>query len=148
MYNKFASKLKDIYTSNLQSRKNLQKKRKNNPWITPNLIADCKKRDKLYRKWKNNIRNKSYETEYKVLRNKINKDIIIQKSRYYKKQFIEFKTNPMKTWVLINEILGRKKSSIDETIMNNFKTGFNSLSNDFAEFFSSQTSNIIHQTSL
>lgn len=147
MYNTFASKLKDLYMKSTVIKK-ISKTRKNNPWITSELIADCKKRDILYRKWKNNINNKSYENDYKILRNKINKAILIQKSNFYKNQFMEFKTNPRKTWGLINEILGRKKSSIDDTITKNFKIEFKSLANEFGEFFSSQTANIIHQCDL
>lgn len=41
-------------------------------------------------------------------------------------------------------MLGRKKSSIDDTLNNNFKTEIDSLPNDFAEMFSTQTANIIH----
>lgn len=109
LYNLFVQKMNSIYTQSRTVMTN-RKNRQNKPWITAEIIALCKRRDVLYRKWKNNPRSKCYELEYKQFRNTLSKNIQNVKCLFYKNQFFSAKNDPKKTWKLLNEILGRKKN--------------------------------------
>lgn len=145
LYSALVEKMGEIYNNSIVlCKKNTQ--RKKTEWITRDVVEYCKERDRLYRRWKNNRANVSYEIEYKRVRNQINKKINSCKDLYYKKKFEEVKGDPKKTWTLINEILGRKKPSLDDTIEKNFGPNRNiaTLSDEFAQLFSLQATSIIH----
>lgn len=133
LYNNFVHKMNDIYTQSTKVTNT--KNRKQKTWMTPDVVRMCKRRDELYRKWKNNQRNQGYENEYKQFRNIVNKNILIAKTNFYKERFSNAKNDPRKTWSVLNELLGRKKRSIDEVIMNNFpvNTNLTNLVENFAE---------------
>lgn len=145
LYNLFVEKMNSIY---VQARTviTIKNNRQNKPWISPEIIALCKTRDTLYKRWRNNPRNKSYELQYKQFRNVLNKNINNIKCEFYKNQFANAKNDPKKTWNILNEILGRKKKSIDEVIINNFPANKTSkaIAEDFSDHFSSQALKIVH----
>lgn len=128
----------------------IRKREKQNPWMTVEIMSLCKERDKLYNKWKNNRRCMSYETQYKSYRNFVNKRIQHVKSEYYKNRFAEYRKDPKNTWRLINNILGKTNSNIDEIITRNFQSEANadSIANKFATRFTEEIKSIIHSCDL
>lgn len=149
LYQKLLSTMHDIYEKSTVS-KLLRSKCRQNPWISPDLREKCKQRDTLYRRWRSNRMNKSYEAEYKRFRNMVNKDIFVHKSSYYRKKFNLIRSDPRKTWNIVNEILGKKKPSLDEVITKNFPAEkcVSRLSNKFAENFSHQILRIVHKCNM
>lgn len=145
IYNKISATMQNIYENSTVNKK-LRTKLRSNPWITPDLREKCKQRDELYRRWKNNRLNKSYDAEYKRFRNRVNKEIYMRKSTYYKEKFNHIRSDPRKTWNLINEIMGRKKLSVDEVITKNFpeEKCLSTLANKCANNFSNQILRIVH----
>ena len=67
---------------------------------------------------------------------------------YYRKKFVESKCDPRKTWMLINEILGRKKSNLDEDLSKYFNDDKETVSENFAEHFENNVKEIIHDCNI
>lgn len=106
-FNKIHEKFSEIYKKSIKKEINI-KKRSLNPWITEDIVKECDIRDKLFRKWHNNRKNKIYEHEYKSLRNKITKQINFNRNNYYKNKFTENRNDIRATWQVINELIGKK----------------------------------------
>ena len=87
------------------------------PWITHGILNSIKFRDKLYVRWKkSNINSADYillENSYKSYCALLQKTIRLAKSKYYHSQFENFKSDIKKTWGQINEILSKKKKTVD-----------------------------------
>lgn len=148
LYNKIFKKFCEIYkTSNKETKPS--KKRSNNPWISEELVKYCDTRDKLHRKWRNNKNNKIFESEYKKFRNSLNKKIHNAKNMYYKNKFLDNKNDMRATWQIINEIIGKKTSNLDETVIKNFKNdNINVIINNFSTNFNDNVKKIIHDCNI
>ena len=82
---------------------------KNSPWITKELIGKMHKRD--YYKKKASLTNDELDWQrYKHERNVTNNSIKQAKQRYFIDNLESSKSNPRKTWKLINEVTSRKKN--------------------------------------
>jgi uncharacterized protein YktA (UPF0223 family) len=92
-------------------------RRLNKEWITEELEALISARDKMFRKHKSNPTNKNYRNEYVRFRNIVTFKIRSAKNNYYKRLFHACSGNSRNTWRLINDVMGRGNSSIDDTIM-------------------------------
>lgn len=118
-YEIFKRKIDNIYSQSV-----LQKKltrRRNNPWINSELIKMCAERDKLYKKWKNKPHDTNKEIEYKKYRNIVNKKIVWARNNFYRSRIDACIGDSKKTWQIVNEILGKRRATVDETILKNFK---------------------------
>ena len=120
-------------------------KRKNAEWMTHELLAETKIRDKLFRKWKNcrnsNENKPLYREEYKKYRNKLSKAIKNRKFKYYKERFEKSKGNIKETWQIINEFIGhKKKDTVDEVLARYLgKTKTNEeIANNFVKSFTEE----------
>lgn len=144
MFSAIVEKFNYIYkNSKIITRKN--KNRISSPWITENLIKNCETRDKLYKKWYANKNNKQNESEYKKYRNMLNKKLIYAKNLYYKNKFYENRNNIRVTWQIINELIGKKTTNLDETIKKNFKNlNITDICNNFAINFKKNVEKIMH----
>ena len=130
----------------MKNTNNFIKRRNNeNKWLTVDLIKMCNLRDKLYKTWKNNGNNTTYEMEYKQLRNKINKLLHVKKNNYYYNEFSKSRNNIKLTWKIINNILGKKSNNIDELITKNFKNEKTNVVDNFSQQFHENTAKIIHK---
>lgn len=140
----FIEKMSEIYLSSKSTHR--KRSRKNVPWITRDIQDICRERDRLYRRWKSNRNNLTYEREYKTLRNQVNKKIALTRNQYYKNKFEEVRSDPKKTWALINEVLGRKKLNLDDVIRNSFSPNVSTaqLADELGDLFSKQAATIIH----
>lgn len=74
-------------------------------------------RDRLFRLYKNNPRNINYQINYKKCRNKLNKKINKVKNEFYQTEFTKARSNVKVFWDKINQVLGRKKTSIDDLVL-------------------------------
>lgn len=149
IFNNIKKKFNEIYEKSVIKNKKKSKKRSINPWINEKIIELCDVRDKLYKKWKDNENNKRYKQEYKTFRNFVNKKIIYERNNYYKNKFIEHKNYIKATWKLINEIIGKKVSNIDDFIIKNFKNkNTTDIVNKFAVNFNTNVKEIIHDCNI
>ena len=80
------------------------------PWINNELVSLMRKRDYLKKKA---TKDKSCEAwdQFKQARNQTNNAIREAKRQYFSKNLEEHKTNPRKTWSLINELSSRQRKS-------------------------------------
>ena len=85
-------------------------KRVGKPWITEQTLSKIRLKSQLFIMYKNNEITKQCHNR---LRNRLNKDIELDKKHYYNTLFREAKHNIKKTWLNINYLLGsnNKKSS-------------------------------------
>ena len=142
-YNKICDKYNEL-TNEASFRKTNHRQNNRQPWITKTILENCKNRDKLYKKWKNNRCNKTYEKEYKIYRNKVNKEIFKSKQSYFHNLFVQHAKDPKNTWKLINKLRGKDKQT--NKIIRNFKnTEPDFLANKFADHFSDEIINIVHE---
>lgn len=144
MFSVINEKFKNIY----ENSKTIISKRKNrvtSPWMTEYLIKSCETRDKLNKKWYHNKNNKQKENEYKKYRNFLNKKLNNAKNLYYKNKFYENRNDIRVTWLIINELIGKKVTNLDETITKNFKNlNITDICNNFAVNFKTNVEKIIH----
>ena len=85
------------------------------------------------------------QLKYKQYRNLYNKCLRLSKMLYYEQNLKKFKTNPKKTWELLNEITGRRsyKSTISEiTFQNDTISDPKKIANSFNNYFTSIGSEI------
>ena len=110
------------------------------PWITKQILAKMKYRDKLYLKiLKSKRQNPNLLYLYKKFRNRIVKDMKESKSKYYNLYFSSNKHNMKKLWSGIRSILnvGKCKDSYITSILENNKSIDNpsDIANNFNNFF-------------
>ncbi|CAK1602106.1 unnamed protein product [Parnassius mnemosyne] len=139
IYDCIKNKLNCCYSDSKYIRKiNKISKRNKYPWINCRIDNMCKKKNKLFIKWKNDSTDKLIKLEYNKLRNKTRKIIKKSKNKYYIEQINSNKMNLRNLWQILNTLSGRNKNSIDEAILkafnkNNIDT--KSIANNFATEF-------------
>ena len=153
-YNLFFSKFKNIFDrSFLHSNRNgvgfrSQKKKRDVPWMTFNLIKSCRKKSRLltiYKKTGSFMARNNYVTYKNIL-----KQILRQEEKnYYEKLFDQKSNDIKKTWKLINSLLNKttidSKSNffkIDGVLTNNKSTIVDSFNKYFSEIGPSLAQNI------
>ena len=90
--------------------KRKRSKHKKSPWITDDLLRQIHKRN-YHKKLAVNTNDTAYWQQYKNVRNQTNNDIKTAKKRYFIDNLELNKSNPRKTWSLINELSSRKYKS-------------------------------------
>ena len=146
-FNKFISKYKNAFDKAfpLKSVKINNKYIKREPWITPGLLTSSRTRTKLLTKKLRNPTNINIHTfsSYNNLYNKVKR---ATKANYYHVIIEENKFNMKKTWIVLNEIIGRKndKSNFAQECI----IGGNSVKDKtiIAESFNDYFSKIGHET--
>ena len=116
-----------------------------NPWITGGIIASIQTKGHLYDKWKKTCKKKTPlgdETLYLVYKNHreiLCKAIKKAKRMYYSKKFELASGNIRKTWQLINELRGEKKTDLKASFIidGQIVTERRDIANGFNLFFSS-----------
>ena len=120
--------------------KRKRSKHKKSPWITDDLLRQIHKRN-YHKKLAVNTNDTAYWQQYKNVRNQTNNDIKTAKKRYFIDNLELNKSNPRKTWSLINELSSRKyKSRNISEIKTNDQT-INSA-HELAEVFNQYFTNI------
>ncbi|KAL0871061.1 hypothetical protein ABMA27_004866 [Loxostege sticticalis] len=114
------------------------------PWIDDNVNQLCEKRDKLFRAWKRNPLDSKLRLEYNTIRNKVHKVLENKRNRYYIKNIQQNFNNTRKVYQIINKMLGRVTSSVDEVVLKAFEgQSIKEIVNNFAKGFDKAVKNII-----
>ena len=116
-----------------------------NPWITGGIIASIQTKCHLYTQWKKTCKKKTPlgdETLYLAYKNHreiLYRAIKYAKKAYYSKKFDLAAGNIKKTWQLINELRGKRKTDIKASFIIDSKivTDRREIANGFNIFFSS-----------
>lgn len=110
-YNAFINKFLNIFNETIPY-EIIKTKTKTlaNPWMNKSLVKCSKKKQKLYNKFlKNrNIENENKYKNYKYFYQNLLKN---EKKQFYSNKIYECKSDIKKTWSVINNIMGRNKSS-------------------------------------
>jgi hypothetical protein len=80
------------------------------PWITTGLILSIRRRDKLYKKMKNEPFNPRIRNKFIEYRNILHNLIKRSKFNYYRSKINEAAGNPRKFWNVVNEVAGRPRA--------------------------------------
>ena len=124
-----------------------------NPWITRGLINSVEKKARLYFEWKNTCTielpggdQKKHE-DYSEYNRYLKTAIKLAKSTHYCNKFEDHKTNPKKTWQIINELRGKIKATTKDNFVidGNRVTCRRVIANKFNEYFTSLASNLNEQ---
>ena len=116
-------------------------KNKWSPWITNELLREIHKRDFLTEKKAASTNDLSIWKQFKDARNKANNSVKNAKRKYFSNHFDANKSDPRKTWRLINELQSRQSKS---TKVSQVKTGNQVFTSpgDIAEAFNNHFANI------
>lgn len=92
-----------------------------------------------------------YRNDYKTLRNAVNLKIRNRKNEFYSNAIEEVRGNLKKTWIKINQIIGRKnKGNRDELIIKHFSAQYSitEMLKGFADEYSNGVKNVIQECSI
>jgi hypothetical protein len=125
-FNLFHQEVKSIYDVAFPIKKVKTKYYTRKPWLSMGLKNSIKLKNKLYVQYKkcSSVYN---ETKYKNYRNKINKLIKIAEKKYYEDKLESNKCNMRKSWNIIKEFIGTKKSA---KIQSKFKLSNGEITTD------------------
>lgn len=151
VYKKIQSEFVKIYDCNSKEIINRNRKRTDKGWITGDIRSEIHKRDKAFKKWKATPTNIKYRDDYKLLRNRINQKIRDRKNEYYVNELDRVEGNLKKTWIVVNEIIGRKKKgNMDKVIVKSFGKQYSmtEILEGFAEEYTKGIKEIIHECNI
>ena len=112
-YEKFINKLLCLYDKNIPlTRIKLSKKRNKQPWITQGIIKSISTRTRLY-KISLRLPTNENQNKYKKYRNKLTSIIRLSRKLYYSNKIENSKDNNKLLWQTINDILGKKRSTLN-----------------------------------
>ena len=139
-YNLFQRKLSDLYNKAfpMKTVTNKERKRQNKPWLTKGIIKSLKTKNNLY---KRSLKNPTAESKfkYKQYRNKLHHLLRIVKRIHHKNKFEQTKNNIRQTWIVINEIINKRKTNrtLPETFICDDEeiTDPTKVANKFNEYF-------------
>ena len=156
-FSEFLETFNDVLdnTCKLQNPKMSKRNTKNNPWITDGIIHSVKTKRLLYKKWsktkskKNPLGNVEHYKKFSDHRKKLKNIIQAAKSSYYCKKINEHEGDLKKTWQVINEIRGIRKSSIKPSFIIDNKRIYERriIANEFNKYFVSLASNMNDESS-
>ena len=110
-FNIFLNSLNTCYNDSFPIKtKQLGPKRIQNPWLTPGLKNSINQKHKLYRNYKEGIipfqLYTNFDKQLKIVLKKA-------KKKYYVDKFNDVHNDPKKTWGLINRLINKNKSGIN-----------------------------------
>lgn len=110
------------------------------PWISPALMHCCKKRTKLYYKWKSNPSIYRHN-KYKSYRNKLNQVLRTAKKQYFTTQLQLANSDLKKTWKIIKQALNKplhtkSKYPSEFKIQNKVIENQQDIADQFNDYFS------------
>ena len=115
------------------------------PWITKDILNSIRKKQKMYKTHFLNGNNDS-RLLYKKFANKLNKTKFAAKKRFLLQQFDKKKSNPHKTWEVINSLLIKTKSNYSPTriqVNDNLLDSTSQIAENFNNFFCNIADNIM-----
>ena len=108
----FTNKLDEIYQNCFPVKiKYISHKRYKNKWITQDVKKLINKKSEAYKKYRQGLLTRE---ENNRIKNEVSSKINKAKHEYYKNSFELFKGNIKKSWNLINELKGKKKSKRED----------------------------------
>ena len=116
-----------------------------NPWITAGLTKSIKEKNILYRKWKkatsknDKAGNHEMYLKYKNYRRTLRDAIKLAKKSHYCRKFNAVSGDMKKTWKIINELRGKRKTSTKPSFIINGQLiqDRRKIANEFNIFFTS-----------
>ena len=116
------------------STKTISKKDAEKPWITDIIKKRISIRDKLFKLSEKNFIPRKIFNDF---RNKLNKQIVDAKAKYYEQEFKENENNLKNTWSIINRVLNSKNKNMKVSISNDNGEEFSDseIPTKFIEYF-------------
>lgn len=92
-------------------------------------------KDKLWKKFRRSPNNVSLEIDCKLQRNRVNALIRSAKRTYFARKISDARSDPRKTWTVVNELRGYVKKNVTEALRKHFGTDMVTTVNAFNNFF-------------
>ena len=131
----------------LKKLSNKETKQTTKPWISNKILSLIATKNSLYGHFMKTGDHSSF-TEYRTIRNQLNRDIKKSKQVYYQNYFTSFKHDIKKFWKDVSSMLGNSiKSNIPQTITKNGKTISSpaEIAKEFSQFFTNVTSKLLQK---
>lgn len=106
IYNELRLSLNKMYSVSTIRKSKINTRRTDRNWLNEDILHLINERDLAFKRSKNCPSNKIYRIHYFKLRNKVVKEIKLDKKKYYEQSFDNVKSNK-DTWKLINKHTGR-----------------------------------------
>lgn len=139
----FSEKLDYLYTKCFPLKvKYVSNKRLKNRWLTQDIKRLINAKSEACKKRRMGIITRA---ENNVIKNRINSQVKYAKNKYYSDSFQIYRKNMKKSWSILQELMGRKKSKTEIiTILDNDveQTCPQNITEIFANFFSTIGSNL------
>ena len=123
--------------------KKIVKTQKNKPWLSDDLRALIKEKNKIHNKF---LRKPiTFGPQYRSLRNQVNNCIKIKKKKYYENILLKHQGNSKRIWSILNDLLGRNKREKDFSLEVNGELTDNPkvIVEEFNNYFSNVTTEIV-----
>ena len=135
-YDLFINKLLFLYNKNIPLVKTKKNKRKSRrPWITKGILHSLKTRNKLYKIALESRSNLDFN-KYKKYRNLLTMVIRLSRKLYHSKNIDNNRSNTNSLWSIVNDLLGKKKSTCTKIIENDQEiTEPVKIANSFNNYF-------------
>ena len=144
-FDRFSTIYKEIYEKSYPLKENRNRRRNERPnpkpWVLPWLEDACARKNKLFAE---SIVNPSdtLTIKYKKLNKFCRKHTNLAKQKYYKKYFEQHKSNSIKQWQMINQLLNRGKQKRDPIRLKDPEGSISSTPLSVAEKFNTYFSSI------
>ena len=117
-FNEFYNEIEILLDKHMPLKKITQKqyKRQFKPWISNEILTNCKHRDRIhheYCKTKDPTKKSTIFSEYKIIRNSIVQEIRQSKISYYREYFSKHNKDIRKVWIGIKRIVNINSKSFD-----------------------------------
>ena len=109
-FESFHMKLKSAYDKVFPKNKITKTCFTGKPWLTEGLKHSIKLKNKLFIQYKK-CSSAHNEIKYKIYRNRLNKLIKTAERHYYQEKLENNKCNIKRTWSIVKEVIGTKKSA-------------------------------------
>ena len=103
---------------NIAPFREIRTKKKSEPWINSDILAGNRKRDSLFRRYRKDKTRVDLYREYCQLRNRIQRDVKLAKSLYFRNKIEEDRNNSSKLWSHLKSLgYDGKASSNAQTVL-------------------------------
>lgn len=120
----------------------LLKQRKTDcPWMNRSILSAIAEKEMAWVLCRRSPNNDKLRVAYKIARNRVTALIRLEKRQHFHRRFSESRSNPGKTWSVINQLRGRQSKNTHEAIARNFGAPSITLADQFNSQFASAASN-------
>ena len=141
------SRLFNLAVDKVAPYREIRVRSKKSPWINPHILSLLKRRDALFSQFRKNRTDESLYSEYRKVRNMVQRDIKLAKAEYFRRSIEQNRGKSDKLWGHLKSLGYRKAPGPSSNIVleDQGKTVFDPfhVSQIFNRFYTSVASNLV-----